>query len=142
MKRTFIITDCLTQVSPDCTKTFQREVKQGRPRINCDACSKAKVKAFKTANSTPVSLDRQCPCGAAFTVKPGRGRKADKCDACRASGIVYRRDESGTIKTLTKDQALRENQERNSAVARERAMLLTLSMQKLHAKTDRKVIVH
>ncbi len=140
MKRTFVITDCLTQLSPDCMKTFQREVKRGRPRISCDACFNVKP-AVKT-NGASASLDRMCPCGTAFKVKPGRGRKSDKCDACRASGIVYRRDETGTIQTLTKDQALRENQERNSEAAKERAMLLTLSMQKLAAKTDRKVIVH
>ncbi len=139
MKRVIIISDCLTQVSPNCTKTFEREPKRGRPRISCDACYGVKVSA---KSSTPASLDRKCPCGTAYTVKPGRGRKADKCDACRSAGIVYRRNESGTIQTLTKSEALRENQERNTEAAKERAMLLTMSMQKLAAKTDRVVIVH
>jgi hypothetical protein len=138
MIRKFVLTDCVTNISPDCTKTFQREIKRGRPRINCDACL-----AFKpTAEELAAKLQRTCPCGTSFTIKQGRGRKADKCDACRNIGVVYRRDDSGNIQTLSKSEAAREYQVTREQAAKERAMLLKMSMDKLVAKTDRVVIHH
>lgn len=145
---TFEIRDCQIKASPNCTKTFQRELKRGRPPVACYECRKA-VKVVRTAasqpaqsNAEPASLTRQCPCGQSFDIKPGRGRKAEKCEDCRNAGTVYRTDADGMLETIRRDQIEREETERRIEAGRIRAANLFDRMQPLFEKKNRVVIVH
>ncbi len=144
MKITYIVTECRDKVSKNCTQTFNREVKRGRPQVNCDAC-----KAEKTVKPTGVVitdtgpvLERVCPCGNKFTINPGRGRKASKCDDCRAAGTVYRENADGEIETVEAARLAEEQRERAEAEGRKRADNLFNLMAPLLEKRNRQVIVH
>lgn len=128
MKITYVVTECRDKVSPNCTKTFNREVKRGRPQLNCHACKSTKV-VTPRVNSFDVpeasdSLERTCGCGSTFTVKTGRGRKAGKCGACRSAGIVYRRDDDGVLQEIRAETLRIEQQEIREENGRIRAQNL------------------
>lgn len=141
MKITYVVTTCRDQISPQCTKTFNREVKRGRPQVNCDACKASKGIPAVSA-SVPASLERECPCGAKFTVLPGRGRKPSKCDNCRAAGTVYRANEDGELEAIRAEALAEEQREKAEQAGKERAAKLTILMGPLLRKTDRVVIPH
>lgn len=145
MKITYVVTECRDKVSPNCTKTFNREVKRGRPQVNCDAC-----KADKTVKPTGIKitglgpvLERLCPCGNKFMINPGRGRKAQKCDDCRAAGTVYRMDDDGELQAIRAEALAEEQRELREENGRQRAARLVEMMKPLLSdKRERKVIVH
>lgn len=141
MKITYTVTECRDKVSPDCTKTFNREVKRGRPQVNCDACKAYKVKPVITAD-VPASLERECFCGNKFSIMPGRGRKPTKCNDCRAAGTVYRENEDGEIEAIRAATLAEEQREKAEQAGKERAANLTIMMGPLLRKTDRVVIPH
>jgi hypothetical protein len=134
------VLDCKTNTHPKCTGTFKREVKRGKVPTSCTLC-KAVVKPVNT--SEPTELASTCPCGNTFTfMSGGRGRKREKCDECRDSGVMYRQNSDGgyDAKTLADQQA--EERERAEAIGLERAMALIERMKLLHLKTNRTVIHH
>lgn len=147
-KVTIYVYDCMTKVSPDCTKTFQREPKRGRPPVSCPACrtvaKKAPTKAAKPAESIVApSLDRTCPCGTVYQIKPGRGRKAEKCEQCREAGTVYRADEDGQLQAIRAETLAEEQRELKEQAGKDRAALLCQMMEPLlKANKERKIIVH
>lgn len=139
MKITYVVTECRDKVSSNCTKTFQREVKRGRPQVNCDACKAVKAPVAKTETKQPKkvakpavdeapSLDRLCPCGNTFQIRQGRGRKATKCDACRAAGTVYREDEDGQLQAIRAEALAEEQRELREEAGRQRSARLTEMM--------------
>jgi hypothetical protein len=145
MKITYVVTECRDKISPQCTKTFTREVKRGRPQVNCDACKSFATpvnKPVKSDKTEPVSLERECPCGTKFTVEPGRGRKASKCSACREAGTVYRTNDDGLVEAIQKDQLDREQHERDAEAGRLRAQNLFDMMAPLLKRRDRDTIPH
>ena len=141
MKITYVVTTCRDQVSPNCTKSFNREVKRGRPQVNCDACKAHKGTPAVSAD-VPASLERECPCGNKFTIMPGRGRKPTKCNDCRAAGTVYRENEDGEIEAIRAATLAEEQREKAVQAGNERAANLTILMGPLLRKTDRVVIPH
>lgn len=148
MKISYVVTECRDKISPDCTKTFNREVgKRGRPQVNCFACKAYKAPTAPRATSEsksaePASRERLCPCGSTFTVSQGRGRKATKCASCREAGTVYRTNDDGMIEAIQQDQLSREQQERDEARGRERAANLFEMMKPLIAKRSAQVSTH
>ena len=130
---------CRDKVSADCTGVFEKKKQRGRPPVNCAACIQFKAK-LKPAGAQP--LDRTCSCGSVFQVKPGRGTKAQKCDDCRTPRPVKRRSDDGLLEAAHADAAERKEQERKAG--EQRAMLLKMTMDRLHAipASSRKVIVH
>ena len=146
MKISYVVTECRDKVSANCTKTFNREVKRGRPAVNCEAC-KAEVKpataaTIKVDGEASVSMDRTCPCGKSFTIKPGRGRKASKCDECRANGTVYRANEDGDLEAIRAETLAEEAREKAEQAGKDRAEALVRMMAPLHLKRERVVIHH
>ena len=131
MRITVEIRDCEVKLSPNCTKTFEREPRRGRPHKACVPCRELKP-AKPTVNvfQTEV-LEGKCPCGETFEIRPGRGRKPSKCVKCREAGRVYRRDDDGVLQEIQADQLRREDQERKRQAGHDRALLLFLDMQKL-----------
>lgn len=129
----FEIRDCQSKISDDCTQTFRRELKRGRPPVDCPAC-KAEKKPVVTpvtvnvAQDETPSLERTCPCGKAFTIKQGRGRKATKCDDCRSAGTVYRTNDDGEIEAIRAETIRREQEELREQAGKARAERLTLMM--------------
>lgn len=134
---TIVRTDCKIQVSPNCSKVFDRPQRPGRPQVNCDAC-----KAFKAPAAVGTEITKVCGCGENFTVRSGRGRKPSRCAKCVQEGTVYRVTDDDQIETVRKDALVRENQERKEANGRATAERLFALMGPLLRKTDRKVIVH
>lgn len=138
-KVTIIIEQCATQVSPECTKTFERKPQRGRPAKSCEPCRNyAKVDKPTMAKG---SLDRTCPCGASFQVKPGRGRKAVKCDTCRAAGTVYRQNSDGDIEAIRAETLAEEQREKAEQAGKERAGRLCEMMEPLLRKSSRMLII-
>jgi hypothetical protein len=128
--------ECATKVSPNCTGSFTREKRRGRPFVSCEACREVKKVAVttRTTAANPINAETQertCGCGTTFKVKPGRGRKAEKCDECRAAGTVYRRTDDGMLEAIQADQLKREDNERKREAGETRALLLHMDMQKL-----------
>jgi hypothetical protein len=155
MKINYIETECRDKVSPHCTKVFRREVKRGRPQVNCEACKNFKAPtgrfAAKPASKVTTELTKavsgelgkgQCPCGNVFDINPGRGRKPSKCHDCRTAGIVYRTDEDGRIQEIRAEALAEEQREIREANGRDRAENLFQRMQPLIQKRNREVIVH
>ncbi len=147
MKIVLEIRECKLNLSPKCTKTFQREARRGRPPVSCPECKivKDSTKATPRRISNAIVLEdnsRQCGCGKTFQVKAGRGRKAEKCDECREQGKTYRRNEDGILEEIRQEQLRREEDERRREAGRERAMLLVERMKPLFNKANRTVIVH
>src|SRR3954462_6219551 len=125
MKISYVITECRDKISANCAKSFQREVKRGRPQVNCDACKAEMHKVVRTtsiviAGEGPV-LERECPCGNKFNINPGRGRKASKCSDCREAGTVYRTNDEGTIEAIRAETIAEELREKAEQAGRERA---------------------
>lgn len=139
MKVTYVITECRDKLSPKCAKTFNREVKRGRPQVNCDACKAVKVTPAKSATiATDQVRKGECPCGNEFTINPGRGRKPTKCDACRANGTVYRTDEDGEIQTIRAEALAEEQREIREQNGRDRAAALVDLMAPLIKKDEQR----
>jgi hypothetical protein len=133
MKITYVVTECRDKVSQSCTKTFNREVKRGRPQVNCDACKAHKAPAAPKVNISEtgqitVDLTRECPCGKKFEIRPGRGRKATKCDDCRSNGTVYRMDEDGELQAIRAEALAEEQRELREQAGRERSAALIAMM--------------
>jgi hypothetical protein len=147
-KIVYSVEECRDKISSDCTGTFNRLVKRGRPQVNCDACKAAKVPAStrKLNAANPINVEtreRICGCGATFTVKAGRGRKAEKCDDCRESGKVYRRNDEGALEEIRAETLRREQEEKKEAAGKLRAENLFMMMKPLLKNTrKREVIVH
>jgi hypothetical protein len=145
MKITYKVVECRDKISPNCTKTFNLEVKRGRPQVNCDACKSAgkavRPSGVVVTDSGPV-LERTCPCGAKFTINPGRGRKATKCNKCREEGVVYRANDDGQLEAIQAATLAEEQREKAEQQGRERAANLMILMGPLLRKTDRVVIPH
>ncbi len=152
MKVMFTVETCRDKVSPNCTTTFNRQVKRGRPQVNCDACKAYKttpVKKQGTKKAKPAQaaqipaegMQRECPCGNKFMVMPGRGRKATKCDVCREAGIVYRQNDDGELEEIRREALAEEQREKAEQAGRERAERLFNMMAPLLAKRERQVIV-
>ena len=143
MKITYVVTECRDKISPECTKTFKREVKRGRPQINCAPCKAVKVPQTASTVVDPATLERECPCGNKFSVKLGRGRKASKCDDCRSNGTVYRTDEDGELQVIRAETLAEEQRELREQAGKERAARLCDLMAPLLKSTrERAVIVH
>jgi hypothetical protein len=86
---------------------------------------------------------RVCPCGTAFDVNPGRGRKPSKCDACREAGTVYRLNDDGDIQTIRAETLRREQEEKTIQAGKDRAeRLFNLMAPLLKSTKERQVIVH
>lgn len=131
------IHECKTQISSECTKTFQRSPGRGRPAISCPPCREAKKPVAKKAATytvTEVPGERVCPCGTKFQVKPGRGRKAEKCDGCRDSGTAYRQNSEGVIEEIRAETIRREQAEILEQKGKDRAEALTDMMRPLHER--------
>lgn len=132
-----VTTPCRDKVSPQCTGTFEKKIQRGRPQVNCVPCKDFKLKpktSTKVRAANPINvetMERDCPCGNKFKVKPGRGRKAEKCEDCRNAGTVYRVDDDGLVQAVKADQVKAEEHARRAAAGRERALLLHLDMQKI-----------
>lgn len=147
MKITLIETECRDKISPNCTKKFMREVKRGRPQVNCEACKavvKPSTNSLKTINVDLNAVRKgQCPCGQEFDINPGRGRKPSKCNDCRAAGTVYRMDEDGELQTIRAEALAEEQREIREEYGRQRAAALFDLMQPLIRRDEarRKVIV-
>lgn len=129
----FEIRDCQARISANCTKTFQRELKRGRPPVDCPACKAEKnpvtpFAAVSTSQGETPSLERTCPCGKTFMLRQGRGRKATKCGDCRAAGTVYRIKDDGEIQALRAETIRREQEELREQAGKDRAERLTLMM--------------
>lgn len=152
MKVMIEVRDCLQKVAPTCTGTFERVPSQGRPPVTCPACQAQikEAKAIRAAKPKPIvkvvsvqDLNRTCPCGNPFQVNPGRGRKATKCDSCRAAGTVYRTNDEGAIETIRAETLRREQEEKAIQAGKERAeRLFGLMAPLLKATRERQVIVH
>lgn len=146
-KVVYEVRDCTLLVSPQCTKTFQRLLTRGRPPIACPACrdfkAAKKVQVAKVAKQTvEVSLNRTCPCGTVFEIKPGPGRKASKCESCREAGTVYRADDDGVMQAIRSEALAEEQRELREQAGRERAERLCQMMAPLLKRTkERQVIV-
>lgn len=152
MRISYVETECRDKISPNCTKVFMRKIQRGRPQVNCEACKnvnaptkvktvKATIKAAETLSGEMV--DRECPCGNTFQVKAaGRGRRAEKCETCRAAGTVYRANEEGELEAIRAETLAEEQRELREQAGRERAEALFLRMQPLLKRTDRQVIHH
>lgn len=141
MKKTFVETDCRDKIAPNCTQTFMREVKRGRPQVNCDACKTySKPKVSLTGTVVNELGKGQCPCGNVFDINPGRGRKPTKCNDCRAAGTVYRENEDGEIEAIRAAALAEEQREKAEEAGRIRAEALFQRMQPLLRRTDRQVI--
>jgi hypothetical protein len=141
------IRECLTKVSPKCTNTFERVAQRGRPPVSCVPCREMKAAPAKPRTTAanpinPETLERICGCGQTFKVGTGRGRKAEKCDECRTAGVVYRRNDDGTLEAIRADQIKREEDERKTAAGQQRALLLHLDMQKLFRKRGLVAVGH
>lgn len=157
MKISFVVTDCRDQISPNCTKTFKRFVKRGRPAVNCPACKG--VKAVATAaeshdcnsegwdcmfnngvksHNKVASMERECPCGNKFNIKPGRGRKATKCDDCRSNGTVYRLNEEGELDAIRAETLAEEQRELREQAGKDRAERLVAMMSPLIARDNKR----
>lgn len=135
MKVVFEIRECRLKSSPNCTETFQRELKRGRPPVACPACKSAAKPVISPVSSVRVdsvtgvaTKESICPCGKAFEIKSGRGRKATKCIDCRSAGIVYRTDDDGQIETIQAETIAREIQEKKDAAGKARAERLVAMM--------------
>lgn len=141
MKISFIVTDCRDQISPNCTKTFKRFVKRGRPAVNCPACKATKVQVVTQGTAVP-NMERECPCGNKFNIKPGRGRKATKCDDCRSNGTVYRLNEEGELDAIRAETLAEEQRELREQAGKDRAARLVEMMSPLIARdTKRRSLV-
>jgi hypothetical protein len=138
--------DCKLKIAQTCKGFFERTPQRGRPPVGCPDCmtARAKVKVVRQpkAPAEPISLDRTCGCGAVFQIKPGRGGKATKCDACREAGKVYRMDDEGVLQEIQAEVIRREQAEKAEQAGKERAQLLVDMMRPLLAKRNRQVIVH
>lgn len=146
MKISYTVEQCRDRVSPQCTGTFHREIKRGRPQVNCEFCKAFKAPTARVAaakkSDEPIDTKRECPCGAEFHIKLGRGRKASKCDECRANGVVYRADEDGELQAIRAETLAQEQREKDEQAGKERAERLVMMMRPLLLKTDRQVIMH
>lgn len=135
MKITLVQTECRDKISPQCTKTFMRRVQRGRPQLNCDVCKAAKSPAKPrtgAVNAVEAVISKgQCPCGNAFDINPGRGRKPTKCNDCRSAGTVYRLDADGEMQTIRAEALAEEQRELREQAGRERAERLVELMRPL-----------
>jgi len=139
---TFEIRECLIKTSSNCTGTFQRQVKRGRPPVGCEACRKSPVVSTPTRKMATTKVESspaeertgECPCGNKFVIKGGRGRKPTKCEDCRTKGTVYRLDADGLIQTIQADMLEREARERAEEAGKQRAMNLIEMMKPLLKK--------
>lgn len=163
-KVTIYVEDCRDKVSPNCTKTFERVAKRGRPQLSCNPCreftktsavsrkSVAQV-ASHTCNADgwdcmvnngvqehhQVSVTMQCPCGNSFVVATGgRGRKATKCEACREAGTVYRTNDDGMIEAIRAETLAEEQREKAEQAGRERADRLFQMMRPLIERDNKR----
>lgn len=140
------VRDCKIQISPDCTKTFQRTPQRGRPPVACSECRKMNVKpaAVRTQvnDINPDTQERVCGCGQTFKIKPGRGRKAEKCDSCREAGKVYRRNDDGDLEEIRAEALRREQEEKREEAGKLRAQNLFDMMKPLLEKRSRELIIH
>lgn len=159
--RTFIVEECRAKSSPDCTQTFKRERKRGRPQLDCNPCRAARTKAAPaiakvmvhdcnsegwecivnndvTDHHRKAEFTRSCPCGNTFIVKAGRGRKAEKCDSCRNAGTVYRLNDEGTVETIRAEALAEEQREIREQAGRDRAARLCELMAPLLLRDEKR----
>lgn len=134
MKISYIVTECRDKISPKCTKTFNREIKRGRPQVNCEPCKAVKVAKPVTVDGVMALGKGQCPCGAEFDINPGRGRKPTKCNDCRAAGTVYRADDNGDLQAIRAEALVEEQREIREENGRQRAAALVDMMAPLLKK--------
>lgn len=137
MKVTYVVTECRDKLSPECTKTFNREVKRGRPQVNCDACKNFIAGAPKTAEDSSGIRQGTCGCGNKFDILPGRGRKPTKCNDCRANGTVYRTDDDGQLQAIRAEALAEEQRELREEAGRARAEALVARMAILIEKRNK-----
>jgi len=143
MKISYTIETCRDQLSPECTKTFNREIKRGRPQVNCNACKAYKVpvapRGKQNIEGKPEQVERDCPCGKKFMVTTiGRGRRPSKCEACRDAGTVYRANDDGVIEAIRAETLSEEQRELREQAGRDRAAALVALMKPLIDRDEKR----
>jgi hypothetical protein len=137
----YTIETCRDKISADCTGTFHRIIKKGRPQVNCEPCKaalKAPVRKPRVAKTVvkveqPAEKTVECPCGKSFVVATtGRGRRPTKCTVCREAGTVYRTNDDGLIEAIRAETLAEEARELREQAGRERAERLVEMMKRLH----------
>jgi hypothetical protein len=142
-KIVIIIEDCTTQVSPKCTKTFERKAQRGRPAKSCEPCREL-IKAGKAVSSMVANEigKGKCPCGNVFDINPGRGRKPSKCHDCRTAGTVYRKNDDGTMDAIRAEALAEEQREIREQAGKDRAARLCDMMQPLIARDSKRRLAY